>query len=91
MKTKKHTYIKGNNNYSLEGSDTGKPWEFEIIDKDNLLTNEITEQLKDFSEPIYFNDLSGKHWIFDFKIENVWFEATSVNCCNMYMVLNAYQ
>jgi hypothetical protein len=90
MKTKTHTYIKGNNNYSFEGTDTGKFWEFEIIDKDNLLTNKITEQLKNFSESIYFNDLTAKHWIFDFKIENVWFEATSVNCNNMRMILNAY-
>lgn len=81
--------IEGNNNYSLEGSETGN-WKFEIRDKNNLLTEEITEQLKDFSEPIYFNDLSAKHWIFDFNINNVWFEATHIDCCKMYMILNAY-
>jgi hypothetical protein len=55
-----------------------------------LVTESIIEQLKGFKDSIYFNDLSGKHWIFDFKIDNVWFEAREIDCCNMEMVLNAY-
>lgn len=79
-----------NNPYSFEGTETSKSWKLKIIDDNNLLTNEITEQLKNFSEPIYFNDLTGKYWIFDFKINNVWFESKRINCNKMTMVLNAY-
>lgn len=88
MKT--NIIIKGNNNYSFEGSETGKSWDIEIKDKDNLLTNNIIEQLKQFDKPIYFNNTNSKYWIFDFKIEDVYFESVNIDCCNMKMILNAY-
>jgi hypothetical protein len=81
--------IKGNNNYMLEGSQAGS-WTIKVIDNNKLLTPSIIEQLKDFKEVIFFNDLSGKHWIFDFKIKNVWFEAKNINCCKMQILLNAF-
>jgi len=56
--------------------------EIEIIDGDNILTNEIITKLKEYLKNetiVYFNDLSCKHWIFDFKIDNVWFTSKSIN------------
>lgn len=82
--------ITGKNQYILEHSPAGT-WIFEIRDNKNLVDDNIADQLSNFGESIYFNDLSGKHWIFDFKINNVWFEALEVDCVNMKMLLNAYQ
>lgn len=79
----------GVNNYTLEGSEAGI-WTFKVIDNHNLLNDNIINQLEQFKEHIYFNDISGKYWIFDFKIENVWFEALNIDCNNMTMTLNAY-
>jgi len=81
--------IKDNNNYSLKGSEAGV-WAIEIIDNNDFLTNEIIKQLKQFRKPIYFNETNGKHWIFDFKIDNVWFESVQIDCNNMKILLNAY-
>jgi hypothetical protein len=79
-----------NNNYSFEGLETGRAWELEIIDNNNLLTDSITEQLKDFNKTIYFNNNTGKHWIFDFPLDGVCFESVKIDCNNMKIVLNAY-
>jgi hypothetical protein len=82
--------IKGINNYSFEGTETGEGWTIEVIDKENLLNDAITDELKQFSETIYFNDTNGRYWIFDFSINNVWFESREIDCNNMHIILNAY-
>lgn len=79
----------GINNYSLEGTEVGT-WTFKIIDKQNLLNDNIINLLKQFKEPIYFSDITSKHWIFDFQINGVWFEALNIDYNNMEMTLNAY-
>ena len=89
IKTDNVITVKGTNNYQLEGTAAGT-WTFKVIDNHNLLNDNIINKLKQFKEPIYFNDISGKHWIFDFKIENVWFEALNIDCNNITMTLNAY-
>ena len=40
------------------------------IDNNNLLNDAIINQLKQFNKPIYFSDITTKHWIFDFQSEN---------------------
>lgn len=82
--------FKGNNDYSLENSQAGK-WKFKIIEGMDLITESIIEQIQDFKDNIYFNDLSSRHWIFDFKINNVWIEAKEVNCNTMTMDLILFQ
>lgn len=69
---------------------TKNGWTLEVIDNDNLLNHNITEQLKKINEPIYFSEITFKYWMFDFKINDVWFEALNIDCCNMTMTLNAY-
>lgn len=86
--------ITARNTYEFEGTLTNKAWTLEIIDKQNLMTDSIVENLKNFSKPIFWNDGDFKHhifYIFDFKIDNVWFESLEVDCCNMKIVLNAFK
>lgn len=78
--------FKGNNDYNLENSKAGK-WKFNIVKGIDLITEDIIEQIEDFKDDIFFNDLSCKHWIFDFKADNKWIEAVEVDCNNMEMDL----
>jgi len=89
IKTDNVITVKGTNNYQLEGTTAGT-WMFKVIDNNNLLNDAIINQLKQFNKPIYFSDITTKHWIFDFQIEGVWFEALNIDCCKMEIVLNAY-
>lgn len=82
--------FKGNNDYNLENSKAGK-WKFKIIKGMEHITEEIIEQIENFKDGIYFNDSNGKHWIFDFKINNVWIEVKEVDCNNMTMELILFQ
>lgn len=82
--------FKGNNDYNLENSDAGK-WKFKIVEGIELITESIIEQIENFKDGIYFNDSISKHWIFDFKISDVWVEAKEVNCNNMTMELILWQ
>lgn len=78
--------FKGNNDYNLENSKAGK-WKFRIIEGIEHITENIVEQIENFKDSIFFNDNSGKHWIFDFKIDDIWIEAKKVDCNNMVMNL----
>ena len=46
-----------------------------VIGDTEYLTEAIIERLKGLGEPIYFNDLDSKYWLFDFKIGDLWFEV----------------
>ena len=54
-----------------------------FIDKDNLLTDTIITKLKQYfaadKATIYFNDTTCNHWMYDFKIDDVWFSSKSIN------------
>ena len=78
--------ITGKNNYQLEGSEAGK-WNFNIVKGEELLNEEVIEDIKNFEDDIYFNDLTGNHWVFDFKVGNKWAEAVDINCNSMEMDL----
>lgn len=65
-------------------------WEIKLTDKNNLLTGDTIEELKQMNHVIYWNDIDCKHWIFDFKINNVWFEAINIDMNNNKMTLNVF-
>lgn len=58
-----------------------------INDPENLLTKEIIKELKDYDDTVFFNDLTSKHWIFDFKLKDVWFQALEIDFCEKFMLL----
>lgn len=69
---------------------TKNGWTLEVIDNNNLLNHNIIEQLKKINEAIYFSEITFKYWMFDFKINDVWFEALKIDVNNRKIVLNAY-
>ena len=82
--------FKGKNDYNLEGSEAGK-WKFKIIEGIEYITENIIEEIENFKDNIYFNDTNSRHWIFDFKIDDVWIEAKEVDCNSMTMDLILWQ
>lgn len=65
-----------NSRYSIDAIIT-------ITDNENLLTDTIISKLQQYFKTdkavIYFNDITSKHWLFDFKIDNIWFSSTNMN------------
>lgn len=82
--------LKGKNDYNLEKSLAGR-WGFKIIKGMELLTNEIAEEIEDFKDNIFFNDTTNEHYIFDFKVDDVWVECVKIDCDNMQMDLILWQ
>ena len=48
------------------------------INNADLLTDNITNKLINFNEPIYWNDSDFYHWFFDFQINGVWVEGWEI-------------
>jgi hypothetical protein len=69
---------------------TNTGWILKIQNNSKLLTNNIITELKNLDKSIYFNNTTGKYWMFDFNINGVWFEALNIDCYKKYIVLNAY-
>lgn len=65
-------------------------WTLEIKDKENLINEDITQELKKIDMVIYFNDTSGEHWIFDFKIKNIWLESLKIDRIEKHIILKAW-
>lgn len=42
------------------------------------ITNEIMKKLENLNEPIYWNDSTCSHYIFSFKINDVWFDSMEI-------------
>lgn len=66
-------------------------WILTISDPEQLITEDILGKLKKYDSVIYHNDLSSKLWIFDFKLENVWFESTKINAVKRTINLVIFQ
>lgn len=82
--------IQCENNYQLENSEAGY-WKIRINKGKELITEEIIEALKDFNQPIYWNDSECKHWFFDYKIcDTLWVEGANVDCNKMIIDINLY-
>ena len=65
-------------------------WYIVIQDKQTLLTPSILKKILQKNLSIFFNDLGNYHWIFDFKIQNVWIEAKKIDYCKKCITLNLY-
>lgn len=87
--------VKSKNKYNLEDSKSGS-WTFKIIRGIEYLNNDIINALKNFDKDIYYNDITGKHWFFDFKVNNnilgnVWIEGINIDCNNMIIEIGLYK
>ena len=61
-----------------------------IKDNNNLLSEDILKKLQNFKFVIYFNNCDCYYWIFDFKIDLVWFESTNIDMNENIIELNAF-
>lgn len=61
-----------------------------IEDKENLLNESIIKGLQSYKFEVYFNDLDCYYWIYDFKINSIWFELTHIDMNKCIIELNAY-
>lgn len=61
-----------------------------IKDNNNLLSEDILKKLQNFKFEIYFNNCDCYYWIFDFKIDLVWFESTNIDMNENIIELNAF-
>ena len=55
------------------------------------LNNEIIEGLKKYNDTIYFNDLDSNNWMFDFKINNLWFSSKNIDLVKKEIVFEVFQ
>lgn len=76
------------NNYRLK---TNYEYIFIIEDREELLTDEIVLKLKEYKDTIYHNDLESYYWIFDFTINDIWFESLKVDPCQHTIILKAFK
>lgn len=49
-----------------------------IIGAIEKITNDIMKKLENLNEPIYWNDSTCSHYIFSFKINDVWFDSMEI-------------
>lgn len=65
-------------------------WTFYIKGAIDKVTDKAIEGLKEYTINIYWNDLECYHWIFNFKLDNIWFENAEINCDDLEMTLYVY-
>lgn len=65
-------------------------WVLTLTGKIEKVAKEIEEKLKSHADEIYFNDLTGKYWMYDFKIGNVWFSSTDIDIIEKKIVLDVF-
>lgn len=65
-------------------------WKLTLTGNTELLTEETIEKLKTYSDTIYFNDTSARYWMFDFKIDGLWFETVHIDMCTEEMEINVF-
>ena len=56
-----------------------------------LITDSIVEELKKINPTFYFQDNECYYWIFDFKINDVWFEMPHCTEIPKELILNVFQ
>jgi hypothetical protein len=53
------------------------------IKSDKKINNTTLKKFKEYVQSdkftIYFNDLGCYHWVFDFKINDIWFSSKKIN------------
>lgn len=58
--------------------------------KDSISDQEIIKALKQYQFTVYWNDVDCYYWIFDFKINNVWFTSYKIDMDNKIIYLKQF-
>ena len=55
-----------------------------------ILNRKIIKALNNYKFTIYWNDLECRYWIYDFKINNIWFTSEKIDMNNRIIYLIKY-
>jgi len=61
--------------------------DFTLKIKGLIFNKKIINELKNYNFTIYWNDLECYYWIFDFKINNIWFSSYKIDMDNKIIYL----
>jgi len=61
--------------------------EYTLKIKGFIFNRKIINELKNYQFTIYWNDLESNYWIFDFKINNIWFSSYKIDMDNKIIYL----
>lgn len=61
--------------------------DFTLKIKGIIFNKKIINELKNYNFTIYWNDLQCYYWIFDFKINNIWFSSYKIDMDNKIIYL----
>ena len=65
--------------------------DFTLKIKGFILNRKIIKELKNYNFTIYWNDLQCNYWIFDFKINNIWFSSYKIDMDNKIISLKMWK
>lgn len=65
--------------------------DFTLKIKGIILNKKIIKELKNYNFTIYWNDLQCNYWIFDFKINNIWFSSYKIDMNNKIISLKMWK
>jgi len=64
--------------------------DFTLKIKGLIFNKKIINELKNYNFTIYWNDLECYYWIFDFKINNIWFSSYKIDMDNKIIYLQKW-
>lgn len=64
--------------------------EYTLKIKGFIFNRKIIRVLKHYKFTIYWNDLECNYWIYDFKVNNVWFSSYKIDMNNKIIYLKKF-
>lgn len=65
-------------------------YELNLVGAVEKIDNGIIEKLKQYDDTIYFNDLDSNYWMFDFKINDLWFSGKNIDLVKNKITLEVF-
>ena len=63
---------------------------YTLIIKGFIFNRKIIRVLKQYRFVVYWNDLKCNYWIYDFKINNIWFSSYKIDMNNKIIYLKKF-
>lgn len=63
---------------------------YTLIIKGFIFNRKIIRVLKQYRFVVYWNDIECNYWIYDFKINNIWFSSYKIDMNNKIIYLKKF-
>ena len=63
---------------------------YTLIIKGFIFNKKIIRVLKQYRFVVYWNDIECNYWIYDFKINNIWFSSYKIDMNNKIIYLKKF-